>query len=62
MNQLAAMRMFDKITETLSFSIAARQLHVTTAVVTRAVALPESHFERAARQSHAAPRDLFEWD
>ncbi|SAL30892.1 LysR family transcriptional regulator [Caballeronia udeis] len=43
MNQLSAMRMFAKVAESLSFAIAAKQLHVSTAMVTRGVATLEAH-------------------
>jgi DNA-binding transcriptional LysR family regulator len=43
MNQLSSMRMFTKVAESLSFSIAAKQLHVSTAMVTRSVATLEAH-------------------
>ena len=43
MNQLASMRMFAKVAESLSFAIAAKQLHLSTAMVTRGVATLEAH-------------------
>ncbi|HVE07986.1 MAG TPA: LysR family transcriptional regulator [Paraburkholderia sp.] len=43
MNQLSAMRMFAKVAESLSFAIAAKELHVSTAMVTRGVATLETH-------------------
>jgi DNA-binding transcriptional LysR family regulator len=43
MNQLSAMRMFANVAESLSFAIAAKQLHVSTAMVTRGVATLEAH-------------------
>jgi DNA-binding transcriptional LysR family regulator len=43
MNQLSAMRMFAKVAESLSFAVAAKQLHISTAMVTRGVATLETH-------------------
>ncbi|SAL30010.1 LysR family transcriptional regulator [Caballeronia sordidicola] len=43
MNQLSAMRMFAKVAETLSFTIAAKELRVSVAMVTRSVATLESY-------------------
>lgn len=43
MNQLAAMRMFTKVAESLNFSIAAKQLGVSSAVITRSISTLESH-------------------
>jgi DNA-binding transcriptional LysR family regulator len=43
MNQLAAMRMFAKVAELLSFAAAAKQLGVSGAVVTRGIAALEAH-------------------
>jgi len=43
MNQLSAMRMFAKVAESLSFTVAAKELRVSTAMVTRGVATLETH-------------------
>ncbi|BEU25763.1 LysR family transcriptional regulator [Paraburkholderia sp. 22B1P] len=43
MNQLSAMRMFAKVAESLSFTVAAKELRVSTAMVTRGVAMLETH-------------------
>ncbi|KAE8754382.1 LysR family transcriptional regulator [Paraburkholderia madseniana] len=43
MNQLDAMRMFAKVAESLSFAAAAKQLGVSSAVVTRGIATLEAH-------------------
>lgn len=43
MNQLSAMRMFSKVAESLSFTVAAKELRVSTAMVTRGVATLETH-------------------
>lgn len=43
MNQLATMRMFTKVAEALSFSVAAKQLGVSSAVVTRGIATLEAY-------------------
>src|ERR1700744_3100321 len=43
MNQLSAMRMFAKVAESLSFTDAAKDLRVSTAMVTRGVATLETH-------------------
>lgn len=43
MNQLSAMRMFAKVAETLSFTVAAKELRVSVAMVTRSVATLETH-------------------
>jgi DNA-binding transcriptional LysR family regulator len=43
MNQLSAMRMFAKVAESLSFTVAAKELRVSTAMVTRSVAMLETH-------------------
>ncbi|MGF6837759.1 DNA-binding transcriptional LysR family regulator [Paraburkholderia youngii] len=43
MNQLSAMRMFAKVAESLSFTVAAKELRVSTAMVTRSVATLETH-------------------
>jgi DNA-binding transcriptional LysR family regulator len=43
MNQLSAMRMFAKVAESLNFSVAAKELRVSTAMVTRSVASLETH-------------------
>lgn len=43
MNQLSAMRMFATVAESLSFTIAAKELRVSTAMVTRSVATLETH-------------------
>lgn len=43
MNHLAAMRMFVRVAESLSFLAAAKQLGVSSAVVTRGVAMLEMH-------------------
>ncbi|WP_438451058.1 LysR family transcriptional regulator, partial [Listeria monocytogenes] len=45
MNQIAAMRMFTRVAETLNFGVAARQLGVSSAMVTRGVAALEAHLE-----------------
>ncbi|HGO6126420.1 LysR family transcriptional regulator [Burkholderia cepacia] len=45
MNQIAAMRMFTRVAETLSFGVAARQLGVSSAMVTRGVATLEAHLK-----------------
>ncbi|WP_042977804.1 LysR family transcriptional regulator [Burkholderia sp. AU4i] len=45
MNQLATMRMFARVAETLSFGTAARQLGISSAMVTRGVAALEAHLE-----------------
>ena len=43
MNQLSAMRMFATVAESLSFTVAAKELRVSTAMVTRSVATLETH-------------------
>ncbi|MDQ7982054.1 LysR family transcriptional regulator [Paraburkholderia sp. SARCC-3016] len=43
MNQLSAMRIFAKVAESLSFANAAKELHVSTAMVTRGIATLEAH-------------------
>jgi len=43
MNQLSAMRSFAKVAETLSFTVAAKELRVSVAMVTRSVATLETH-------------------
>jgi DNA-binding transcriptional LysR family regulator len=43
MNQLSAMRIFTKVAESLSFTVAAKDLRVSTAMVTRSVAMLETH-------------------
>lgn len=43
MNQLSAMRMFAKVAESLSFTVAAKELRVSVAMVTRSVATLETH-------------------
>lgn len=43
MNQLSAMRMFATVAESLSFTVAAKELRVSTAMVTRSVAMLETH-------------------
>ena len=43
MNVLAAMRIFAKVAESLNFAAAAKQLGVSSAVVTRGVAMLETH-------------------
>jgi DNA-binding transcriptional LysR family regulator len=43
MNQLSAMRMFARVAESLSFTTAAKELRVSTAMVTRSVATLETH-------------------
>jgi DNA-binding transcriptional LysR family regulator len=43
MNQFSAMRMFAKVAESLSFTVAAKELRVSTAMVTRSVATLETY-------------------
>jgi DNA-binding transcriptional LysR family regulator len=43
MNQISAMRMFAKVAETLNFTVAAKELRVSVAMVTRGVATLETH-------------------
>lgn len=43
MNQLSAMRMFATVAESLNFTVAAKELRVSTAMVTRGVATLETH-------------------
>ena len=43
MNQISAMRMFAKVAESLSFTTAAKELRVSTAMVTRSVATLETY-------------------
>jgi DNA-binding transcriptional LysR family regulator len=67
MNQLAAIRIFAKVAECLNFAEAAKQLGISSSVVTRSVAVLERHLSvrlvnRTTRRVSLTPAGQLYWE